>query len=249
MAFGRRDSTDHGRPVILFARAALPGDPITSARISDAQAMGPGACRPSASRLSVPQKIPETIPERGWFGGMRLGRDRAIRSTMPIRRSGRSHHHVTIRLSPEEYAALCLAREHLRYTLGALGRYALEPVLSAYSSPDSRDRPRTLDRVSGFPRSVPVPRSLRYDPREYQRAFAMRQVQTKAQRALEAIESGRMRVSPETQAQYRRDAAPRRTWFVEEPKASPATARDTQGRISNAFGARQRRPGLIDPDG
>lgn len=57
-----------------------------------------------------------------------------------------------------------------------------------------RTRPSALDQIADLPRPVPRPRSLRCDPREHQLVLALHQAQTKAQRAQQAIDSGRMRV-------------------------------------------------------
>jgi hypothetical protein len=57
-----------------------------------------------------------------------------------------------------------------------------------------RTRPSALDQIADLPRPVPRPRSLRCDPREHQLVLALHQAQTKAQRALQAIDGERVRV-------------------------------------------------------
>ncbi len=126
-----------------------------------------------------------------------------IRASRAVRRLRHGPSYViSARFSPAEHQALMLAREHLRMTLADIIRHGLAAVIRAYSPPDDPDPPRELGRIAGFPPSVPSPRSLRYDPREHQRAHARQQAQTKAERAVQAINAGPMHVPPDTQERY-----------------------------------------------
>jgi hypothetical protein len=88
-------------------------------------------------------------------------------------------HPITVRLAPDEDAALRAEASRLRCPMGHLIRHMLGPVFDAYSMPPHAP-------IWPQPAALPRPGMLAYDPREHQRRRHLERAQTSVTRPVPA---------------------------------------------------------------